>query len=142
MNPTGFSTIDHSPEVVAKWLDEIEQQLHWKDAQKNYHLLRATLHTLRDWLTVDEAADLAAQLPVLIRGIYYEGWDPSATPMRPRTREAFLKRLVERYAAGAFPDPLTAAGAVFAVLKKYVSEGEIRQVRYSLPRELQDLWQK
>lgn len=140
MSTTGFSTIDRAPEAVGKWLDEIEDQLHWKDPQKNYHLLRATLHTLRDWLTVDEAADLAAQLPVLIRGIYYEGWDPSATPMRPRTREAFFERLTERYAAGPFPNPPGAASAVFAVLKKHVSEGEIRQVRYALPRELQELW--
>jgi uncharacterized protein (DUF2267 family) len=50
------------------------------------------LHALRDRLTVNEAAQFGAQLPMLVRGIYYEGWDPTRLPVK-MNREEFLQRV-------------------------------------------------
>jgi uncharacterized protein (DUF2267 family) len=75
-------------------------------------VLRTYLHALRDRLTVDEAAELAAQLPELIRGIYYEGWDPSKTPVRYEDLADFLDR---------------------------VSAGEIEDIRAQPPENLQPI---
>ncbi len=102
-------------------------------------MLRAYLHALRDRLTVDEAAQLAAQLPDLIRGIYYEGWNPSATPVKYRGFAEFLDRI----AADAGLDGETAASyavsAAAGVLRRHVSAGEIEDVRAQLPEELQPI---
>jgi uncharacterized protein (DUF2267 family) len=59
---------------------------------QSYAALRAVLHALRDRLTIAEAAHLAARLPMLIRGIYYHGWDLLRVPPRMK-REVFLDRV-------------------------------------------------
>ncbi len=101
--------------------------------------MRAYLHALRDRLTVDEAAQLAAQLPDLIRGIYYEGWNPSSTPVKYHGFADFL----ERIAADAELDGETAASyatsAVAGVLRRHVSAGEIEDVRAQLPEDLRPI---
>jgi uncharacterized protein (DUF2267 family) len=123
------------------WLEQLGAELGWEDPNRVLLALRAVLHALRDRLPADEAIELSAQLPLLIRGLYFEGWDPSATPVRARSREAFFTMVRA---------PLRSAGleswaermtqAVFRLLTEHVSEGEIHDVRRALPAELADLW--
>ncbi len=138
---TGNKTLDHSPEVVAHWLAEIRDELGWaNDDGRAYILLRSVMHAVRDWLSVDEAADLAAQLPILVRGIYYEGWNPSATPVHPRGKDDFVMRVREAFTREPLEDPEAGIAAVFKMLDSQVTEGEISQVRNSMRKELRDLW--
>jgi uncharacterized protein (DUF2267 family) len=140
MSATGIDAFDTTIQKTHIWLGELMQELYWQDRKNAYEAMRATLHALRDRLTVEEVAQLAAQLPMLIRGFYYEGWDPSGKPVRERHKEQFLER-IEREFPGA--DRLgyeRVARAVFAVLAKRVSAGEIEDIRHVLPAELQGLW--
>ena len=133
------SIIERSVEKARVWLDEIAAQLGTDDHRQAYRVLRAYLHALRDRLTVNEAAQLAAQLPELIRGIYYEGWNPSSTPVKYRSFAEFL----ERIAADAELDGETSASyavsAAAGVLRRHVSAGEIEDIRAQLPEELQPI---
>jgi uncharacterized protein (DUF2267 family) len=95
---------------------------------------------LRDRLTVEEVAQLGAQLPMLIRGFYYEGWDPTGKPLRVRHREQFLERILQEFRRDDDIDPEEVARAVFMVLEKRVTEGEIEDVKCVLPAEIRDLW--
>lgn len=140
MGVTGLTAIDHSPQVVAEWLNGLCDRLDWTDNRRAYLLLRTTLHALRDWLTVDEASDLAAQLPLLIRGIYYEGWNSSSTPAHPRSKDDFVARVTSAFAQEPLDDPELAISAVFGLLEKNVSGGEIDQVRKAMRSQLRDLW--
>lgn len=130
------SVIERSVEKAHVWLDEVAEQLGTEDRREAYRVLRAYLHALRDRLTVDEAAQLSAQLPDLIRGIYYEGWNPSATPVRYRGLADFL----DRVSADAELDGETAASyavsATAEVLRRHVSSGEIEDIRAQLSDEL------
>ena len=73
--------IERSVEKAHVWLKELAEELGGKDRRYAYRALRGVLHTLRDGLPVEVAAKLAAQLPTLIRGVYYEDWEPSRTPL-------------------------------------------------------------
>jgi len=121
------------------WLNEIAQTLQ-ADKQSAYHALRAVLHTLRDRLLPDESAQFAAQLPTLIRGIYFDGWNPSRGPGKARSREKFLALVNEELQHIRPIDPEDACRAVFSVLNHYVSPDELDEVRQSLPGKIRALW--
>src|SRR5829696_6138276 len=92
MSTTQIESLDHTVHLTNEWLRDISERL--GDNRRHAHLaLRGTLHALRDFLPIDELAHLSAQLPTLVRGIYFEGWDPSDTPADDRSREAFLGRV-------------------------------------------------
>jgi len=127
------SIIDHSVETTHIWLNELAAELGTKDQQYAYRVLRAVLHAVRDRLTVDEAAELAAQLPELIRGIYYEGWDPSRTPARYHDSKPFLDRIASEALLAGESEASYAAEAVMDVVGHHVSAGEFEQVLHMLP---------
>ncbi|HEY6948740.1 MAG TPA: DUF2267 domain-containing protein [Gemmatimonadales bacterium] len=103
--------------------------------------MRAVLHAVRDRLPSDEAVELAAQMPLLLKGVYFDGWDPGAPPARARSRHAFLT-LVRRHLGGRAREADTEQiiRAVFKLLATHVPRGEIHDVRGALPAELADLW--
>lgn len=139
MKTTGIATLDHAPQVFAQWLNELSDDLEI-DRTRAYGLLRTTLHAIRDFLTVDEAADLGAQLPVLVRGIYYDSWNPSATPVKPRNKADFLARVDARFRKDPLEDTERAVAAVMDLLRRHVSWGEFDQVRNAMRAPLRDLW--
>jgi uncharacterized protein (DUF2267 family) len=118
------------------WVKDMMQELPTSDPEKAMHALRAGLHAYRDRLTVEEAAHLSAQLPLLIRGIFFEGWTPAGKPLRLRHKDAFLALIKEKYAPRQDEPPERIAAAVFRVLGRHVSSGEIRDVVLSLPEEI------
>jgi uncharacterized protein (DUF2267 family) len=140
MSVTAIPHIETSVHTANIWLKELAQELGWVDRERAYQALRVVLHALRDRLTVDEAADLGAQLPLLIRGLYYEGWDPSSTPVKERHREVFLNHITAAFQGDGAIFPEGIAWAVFKVLERHVSSGEIKDILHVLPREIRSLW--
>ena len=141
MSATGLDVFDTTVQKTNSWLKSLMQELDWEDRHRAYLALRATLHALRDRLTIEEVAQLGAQLPMLIRGFYYEGWDPTGKPLKVRQREEFLARITQYFGrAGGSVQPEPVARAVFSVLERRVSDGEIEDVKHILPAELRDLW--
>jgi uncharacterized protein (DUF2267 family) len=139
MSLTGLEVFDETVQKTNAWLKEVMQALAY-DRHTAYQILRAVLHCLRDRLTIDEAAHLGAQLPMLVRGIYYEGWDPTGKPEKIRSRDEFLARIGAHLPNAEPIDPEVAARTVFRVLENHVSPGEIRDVIATLPQEIRALW--
>lgn len=135
------AVISHTVETTDRWLAQIADQLGHGDASSAYAALRAVLHGLRDRLPVNEMADLGAQLPLLLRGTLYEGWSPAKARPAGRHEEDFLFDLTARLRGhDELGDPRNVAIAVFSVIDSHVTEGEVADVRASLPRDIRALW--
>src|SRR6476619_4498400 len=131
-----IAIVKQSVEKAHIWLNEMADELGTDDRQEAYRILRAYLHALRDRLPVNEAAQLAAQLPELIRGIYYEGWNPSTTPVRYRGLADFLDRVAAEANLDGETEASYAVGAAAKILQRHVYSGEIDDVRAILPDDL------
>lgn len=92
---TGIQALDTAVETTEEWISALMARLGWQDRQKVYLAFLAALHALRDSLPRDEAGYLGVQLPVLLRGLYFEGWHPASNIPRAKTRSAFLERIQE-----------------------------------------------
>ncbi|MGZ4200565.1 MAG: DUF2267 domain-containing protein [Thermoleophilaceae bacterium] len=132
--------IDHSAEKANAWVNELMLELGIDDRLATFRVLRAFLHALRDRLTVDEAAQFAAQLPTLIRGIYYEGWDPSSTPHSYHDARPFLDRIAAEAGLAGETEASYAVQGVASFLRRHVSEGELDDVLHILPGDLRKLF--
>lgn len=140
MSATGLEGIDQAVQQAHVWINEVEKRLDWDSKPRAYRLLRAVLHALRDHLQVNEAADLGAQLPILIRGLYYEQWRPAKTPVKERNLQSFLDRIDALFKPDPIADTAKAASAVLALLSEKVSGGEIDDVRNALPKAIRAVW--
>jgi uncharacterized protein (DUF2267 family) len=137
MGETGLSTFDTTVEKTNHILHDIEHAYGWPKDRRNqsYAALRATLHALRDRLTVDVTAQLAAQLPVLVRGIYYDGWDPGAVPVK-MSREDFLARVRRDFPYTIEGDIPGLVDTVLQILRRHISQGEWDDMKSTLPKDL------
>ena len=139
MTPTRLDILDRSVEKTHVWLNDLAEELGTDDRQHAYRVLRAFLHALRDRLSVDEAAQLAAQLPIFVRGVFYEGWDPSGTPQRDRDIDSFLRRITDEALLAGETEASLAAAAASRVLSRRISTGETESVLHTLPEHLREL---
>jgi uncharacterized protein (DUF2267 family) len=137
---TGLDVFDTTLQKTHSWLKDLMQVMDWQDRHRAYLAMRATLQALRDRLTIDEVAQLGAQLPMLIRGFYYEGWKPAGKPARERHKEQFLSHIREQFRDDPTIDAEGIARGVFLVLSTRIAEGEIEDVKHVLPGELRSLW--
>ena len=140
MAMTGLDTFDTTVQKSNIWLKEIMEEEGWDDRHRAYLALRSVLHTLRDRLLPEEAVHLGAQLPMLIRGLYYEGWHPSGTPVREKKKEEFLDHVCNAFQNDPDIDCDRVLRGVFKVIARKVSEGEIEDVRGTLPEGIRELW--
>lgn len=128
----------HAADEAQRWVDELGDELGWNDNHA-YCLLRAVLHALRDWMSPDEMVDLASQMPIMVRGIFFEGWRPGDTPAWDRKKQDFIDRVVLEM-RGIMPVSEGAITAVFGLLTRHLDVSEIEHVRKSMKKPLRDLW--
>ena len=139
MSVTGFPTFDHTIQETHVWLHGISSEMRDPRPKIAYHALRGVLFALRDRLMIEEVFDFSAQLPLLVRGIFFEGYQPAGKPEKYHKAE-FLERVSEELQKAGRANPETATRAVFKVLEQQVSEGEIANIRDGLPGDFQGLW--
>ncbi|HEY7557381.1 MAG TPA: DUF2267 domain-containing protein [Candidatus Binatia bacterium] len=138
---SSHDVFDTTMQKTQVWLNDVMRELDWEDKpHKAYLALRTVLHALRDRLTVEEAMQLGAQLPMLIRGFYFEGWTLKNKPHKERHKEQFLDHVREAFRDDVTVNPQQVVRAVFRVLQRHTSPGEIDDVKQVMPRALQQLW--
>ncbi len=140
MSALGLPIFDKAIQDANIWVNEIMEELDWDDKHRAYMLLRSALHVLRDRLQPDECAHLAAQLPTLIRGIYYEGYRPSKATANMRHKDQFVSAVEEVFGHTPGYDPSELVSAALNVIADHVSVGEMNDIKASLPKDIRKLW--
>jgi uncharacterized protein (DUF2267 family) len=138
MTKTGYRSLDATVDKTNRILKQIEEAYGWPKERRNqsYNALRAVLHALRDRLTVDEAAHFAAQLPMLVRGMYYDGWVPSRVPKKMH-RDDFLEQIradMPQYEIKGGMEGLV--HTVAQTLRLYITDGEWQDIKDDMPKDL------
>lgn len=140
MSASSVTLIERTVDKTYEWLNELAEELGRPgDRRYAYRVLRAELHALRDRLPVEGAAHLGAQLPELIRGIYYDNWRPAATPASYHHTAEFLDRVAAEANLGGETEAGFAVTAASRVLRHHITAGEMEHVRAALPNEIAEL---
>lgn len=138
--PAHLDLFDTTVEETYGWLRDVLSETGWEDRRYALQALRGVLHAVRDQLTQDQSGHLSAQLPTLVRGLYFEGWDPSRAPVVDRTPEVFVDRVRSYFTGyGQAIDFEWLARSVLRVLKKRVPS-VYEKIKKALPEELRALW--
>jgi uncharacterized protein (DUF2267 family) len=139
MSANGLEVFDKTLETTHIWLKEIMIDL-GPDKQVAWKVLSTVLHKLRDRLSINLAAHLGAQLPLLVRGVYYDQFEPAKMPSECRSREEFVAEVAEWLSDARPVDPEDAIRSVFKVLSRHVSQGQIGHVKQALPKPVRLMW--
>ncbi len=139
MSATGLEVFDKTLQTTNIWLNEIMDRL-GPDRQLAWKALSVVLHKLRDRLPLELSAHLGAQLPLLVRGNYYDQFEPGRIPADCRSPEEFTEEVAEWLSDARPVDPADAIAAVFGVLERHLSEGQVAKIRGALPKGIRMLW--
>lgn len=137
---TGLSVFDSTVQETNLWIKDLMRLLDTEDRHAAYRILRATLHALRDRIGPANAVHLAAQLPMLLRGLYFEGWRMDEGQTRERHKQAFFDHVKREAGTDLGIETEFAVRAVFEVLWKRIDASEGAKLVKMFPEEMRDLW--
>lgn len=139
MSATGLEVFDRTLQTTHIWLDEIIEDLA-TDRQTAWHVLGAVMRSLRDRLPPELSAHLSAELPLLVRGVYFDRWRPGRENLKMRLLAEFLERVSDGLSDTKPIGSVDAARAVFGVLNRHIDHGQAEKIRNALPDEIRVLW--
>jgi uncharacterized protein (DUF2267 family) len=140
MSTQGLEVIDHTVQLTHEWINELRERLGWDSSRDALRLLRVTLAQIREHIGHEEMAQFSAQMPLLIRGMFFEGWQPAHTPLRDRNLWHFIDAIEAQFSGVHDWRGVQDIQAVFKTLEHKISEGEIRDVKAGLPQAIRALW--
>lgn len=125
---------------ASNWVNRLADELKLQKREDVvWKILREVMHVIRDRITIEEVHHLSAQLPTLIRGMFLEGYSVSGFPKKFHVSEMelrigkVLKGVRNIHANEAF-------SAVLKVLYERISEGELNDIRATLPKDIRKYW--
>jgi uncharacterized protein (DUF2267 family) len=140
MSSTGLDVFDKTLQTTHIWLDELMEVI-GPDRQLAWHVLGAVLRALRNRIPLGLAAHLGSQLPLLVRGLYYDQWHaPGNIEEKCRTLDEFLEPISKELADTRPVNVREATRAVFQILSRHVNRGQIDNVRDALPEQVRNFW--
>jgi uncharacterized protein (DUF2267 family) len=130
----------HTQIETYEFIDDVVEELDLQERHHGYSALRAVLHALRDRLPPVSAVHLSAQMPMLLRGIFFEGWRIAASPTRERSADEFVAHVEDSLPSGYPLNAWTTTRGVLAVLWERMDSGEIDNAISALPEPIKRLW--
>lgn len=125
------ATLQKSNEI----LKAMEERFRWMDRHKSYLAFRAVTHALRDRLPAEVAASFAAQLPMLLKGVFYDGWRPASAPVKMK-RDEFVSEVEVVLNPPPEEDIEEIIRGVVNILAAYTDPGEVKKIKKVLPKDI------
>jgi uncharacterized protein (DUF2267 family) len=139
MSAHGLEVFDKTLQTTNIWLDDIMALL-GPDRRLAWKVLSVVLRAVRDRVPIEVAAHLGAELPLLVRGAYYDQFAPAKR--QPKyDLEGFVARVAEQLSDTRPVDPRQAVLAVFVTLAAHIELGQIAKLQDVLPQDLREFWQ-
>ena len=129
--------IESSTQKTHEWVGSVAAATHL-EKRDAYKTLRAVLHTMRDRLPLNDTVHFAAQLPMFLRGLFYDGWEPAKVPVKMSSTE-FLQSVQQKIVSDQVIDPLRITRGVLAVIMSFAGVGEMEKIKHCFPKDLQEL---
>ena len=139
MSVTGLHQFDEALQATNIWLKELMEILRWTERSHAYRALKTVMHEIRDRLPVPLAANFSAQMPLLVRGMFFEGWSPGSEHQPERSLEAFLAPIEKTFENYPGVKAESVAAAVFEVISRHISPGEVENVLQAVPKPIREL---
>jgi len=139
MSTTGLSVFDKTLHTTNIWLGEIMHDI-GPDRDLAWKVLSVVLHKLRDRLPIALVAHFGAQLPLIVRGAFYNQFEPEQLPSDCHSADAFVEDVQGLLRDNRGVDARDAIASVFGVLSRHLSHGQIEKVRHALPASIRSLW--
>jgi uncharacterized protein (DUF2267 family) len=139
MSATILPVFDKSLKTTAIWLAEIQGDI-GPDRAFAWRVLSVVLQQLRDHLPLELSAHFGAQLPMIVRGAFYDRFDPTGLPKSAHGSDDFVDAVADQLRGGRGVDPRDAIQSVFGVLDRHLSQGQIENVVRALPKSIRAFW--
>lgn len=130
--PDAFDTAVQKGNI---WLKDIEKAGKLRSRFQAYAALRSVLHALRDCLPPAEAVKFSAQMPLLVKGVFFDGWKVAPKPAR-MTRTDFNACIRRGLKEETGVEPATALKAVLDAMCRHISPTVLDGIEPVLPREV------
>ncbi|MBS2038865.1 DUF2267 domain-containing protein [bacterium] len=141
MSVKSIGNFEHALHVANEWIKELSDRPEIGTEHQAYVVLRVVLHTIRDRLRVDEVAHLSAQLPMLVRGFFFDGWKPPGEdPTANESTRDLLQDVGGRLDRLTEIEPEDALFLVYELMFRKLSPGEMKYVDRALPYDLLFPW--
>lgn len=140
MSGTKVNSLNRSIQSTNMWLNDIQMELKWPDMERVYAATKAMLHTLRDCMIVEEVFHLSAQFPLLLKGVFFDGYDPTGKPLDVDNRNKFFAIIQDRFDKTSGLDGEVITRATLKVLYKRVGVGEMNDVMANMSDDIQGLF--
>ena len=117
-----------------------------KDRDKAGRILSSILHAIRDLISTEESLQLTAQLPMFLKAVYVNGWTIKKERPKVKQMSEFVDLVRKHDGISAindfqFDDDVAEQfiDTTFILLRKYISLGEMEDIRDSLPKDLKSM---
>lgn len=140
----GFDKYVHDANEYFKYL--ATKLGHPDEQNRVVFIWRAVMHTIRDRIHISESIDLISPLPMILKGMYVEGWKYHDKPLYDfETLEQMktqVKALQNKYGEARF-DWSKPTDEIISItlesLEKYVPAEQMEQIRNQLPDDIKEV---
>lgn len=120
---------------TSDWINDMMDTYDYDSENDAFVVLRATLKALRDRSSMEEALHLGNGIPALMRGFYFEGWEPAVA------KKADFYSSVKTHLGGHDEIDLEmAVPEALNVIFKHLDNNQIALVKQNLSEDFQGLW--